>query len=204
MNLARVAAICAIVAIPGLADAGPRDDLIAGMAKCAAVADATARLACYDALNPVVKAAQAEPPPAAAPAAQPPAAETADNRPWYSVDRIFGVAPRDQHTADQFGGENIAPPTPPPGAPATPANMTPPPPLDSISAGVTEYSFTVYGKFIVILDNGQVWEQLQSDSGLAHFMKSGKNTVTISRGALGSYDLVINDASVLFKVKRLK
>jgi hypothetical protein len=202
MNIARAALICAIVAAPVLAAAGPRDELIAGMAKCAAVADATARLACYDALNPVVKAAQAEPPPAAA--APPAATETVDNRPWYSVDRIFGVAPRDQHTAEQFGGEDLAPPTPPPGTPATAANTAPPPPLDSIGAGVSEYSFTVYSKFIVILDNGQIWQQLQSDDGLAHFMKSGKNTVTITRGALGSYNMVINDASMIFKVKRLK
>lgn len=198
MNIARVAAVCAIVVLPGLAHAGAKDDLIAGMAKCAAVADDTARLACYDALNPTVKAAQAEPPAAATTAPQ-----TADNRPWYDPDRIFGVSPRQQTTPAQFGGENLAPPPPPPGTPQT-AENTPPAALDSITATVTDYSFNPYGKFLVILDNGQIWQQLESDSGEAKFLKNGKNTVTISRGFIGSYNLVINDSAALFKVRRLK
>ncbi len=80
----------------------------------------------------------------------------------------------------------------------------PPPELDSITATVQDYSFNPYGKFIVVLDNGQIWQQLESDSDIAHFMKSQKNTVTISRGFIGSYNLVVNDSSVLFKVRRLK
>jgi hypothetical protein len=215
MNIARVAALCAIaLLVPATAQAGPRDDLVAGMAKCAAIADNAARLACFDALTPTVKAAQFEgaPPPvaatapgapgaapsAAAPGAQPP---VADNRPWYSVDRILGVTPREQTRPEQFGGENLAPPPPAPGSPEA-ANQ-PPPPLDSITSGVTEYSLNPYKKFIVILDNGQIWQQLPSDDGIAHFMKGAKNTVVISRGMLESYSLVLNDGAT-FKVRRLK
>ncbi len=149
-----------------------------------------------------MKAAQAEPrptPPAATPPAPP--AETADNRAWYDPSRIFGVSPKQQTTPQQFGGENLDAPPPPPG---TPAAAAPPPALDSITAGVSDYSFNVYDKFLVILDNGQIWQQLPSDSGKARFDKNGKNTVTISRGFIGSYNLVVNDSSLLFKVKRLK
>jgi hypothetical protein len=211
MNIARVAAFCAIALVPAAAQAGPRDDLVAGMAKCAGIADNAARLACFDALTPTLKAAQFEGPsvaaPVTAPSGAPPAAAAgapppvADNRPWYSVDRILGVSPRDQTRPEQFGGENLAPPPPAPGTPEA-ANQ-PPPPLDSITVGVTEYSFNPYKKFIVILDNGQIWQQLPSDDGIAHFMKGAKNSVVIERGMLESYSLILND-SATYKVRRLK
>ncbi len=52
-----------------------------------------------------------------------------------------------------------------------------------------DYSFNPYDKFLVVLDNGQIWQQLESDSGIkAPFHKGEKNTVTISRGFIGSYN----------------
>jgi len=221
MNFYRLAAAAAFLLAPMAAQADPRQDLVDGMAKCAVINDSIDRLSCYDSLYPSVRAAQREapsvagapeaaspamaaaPPPAmapAAPAAAPPAA-AADNRPWYDPGRILGVTPDAQTKPEQFGGENLAPPPPPPGQVA--ANQ-PPPEIDSITATVRDYSFNPYDKFIVVLDNGQIWQQIESDSGVARFMKGGKNSVTISRGLLGSYNLVVNDASVLFKVRRLK
>jgi hypothetical protein len=199
MNIARVGVIAAILLIPSAAGAGPREDLIDGMAKCGAVADSTARLACYDALNPTVKAAQAEPPP---PAAAPPPA--ASGTAWYDPFNVFGTSPKQQVRPEQFGAENLTAPPPPPGQPAPSAAPAAPTPLDSITAGVSDYSFNRYQKFLVVLDNGQIWQQLQSDGGIAHFAKSDQNKVTISRGFLGSYVLSINDSSLQFKVKRLK
>ncbi|MBS0472221.1 MAG: hypothetical protein JSR60_14205 [Proteobacteria bacterium] len=203
MNFARVAALCAIVLTPVLASAGPRDELVDGMAKCAAVTDNAERLACYDALSPTLKAAEAAPPAPVAAAPAPPAAPppVADNRPWYDIDRLVGVPPSEQRTPDQFGSENLKAPPPPAGS-AEAANV-PPPALDSITVGVTEYSFTPFGKFIVILENGQIWQQLQSDGGEARFKRSGKNTVTITRALFGSYSLSLNGDKT-FKVQRLK
>jgi hypothetical protein len=198
MNITRAAVIAAALAVPFAAQADPRQDLVDGMAKCAGIAEGTARLACYDALNPTLKAAQTPPPPVAAP----PAA-AADNRPWYDTDRIFGVSPREQTTPQQFGGENLQAPPPPPGTPQTAAN-TPPPVIDSITATVTDYSFNPYDKFVVFLDNGQIWKQLESDTGTkARFEKGGKNVVVISRGFIGSYNITINDGPV-YKVTRVK
>ncbi|MEI9997353.1 MAG: hypothetical protein WDM91_22350 [Rhizomicrobium sp.] len=211
MKIAPVAFFAALAFIPAAADADPRQDLLDGMAKCAAVAAADSRLACYDALNPALKAAQAEPPPPAAVAPPPPSAPppapaappaVADNRPWYDPGRIFGVNPNEQTTPQQFGSENLAPPAPPPGTPAT-AQNTPPPPLESITAGLSDYSFNAHEKFIVILDDGQIWQQIESDGGKAHF-KSGRNVVTIERGFMGSYNLTINKLPAIYKVKRLK
>ena len=223
MTVYRLAAAAALLLVPVAAQADPRQDLVDGMAKCAAINDSIDRLSCYDSLFPTVRAAQREappvaaapgapqpsmaamPPPALAPAAPaaapPPPAAVVDNRSWYNPGRILGLSPGEQTKPDQFGGENLAPPTPPPGQVA--ANQ-PPPKLDSITAGVSDYSFNPYQKFIVVLDNGQIWQQIESDTGIAHFMKGEKNSVTISRGFIGSYNLVVNDASISFKVRRLK
>ena len=205
MNVARAVLIAAFAAAPCAAQADARQDLIDGMAKCSAIAEGTARLTCYDALNPTLKAAQSAPLPVAA--ATPPsapaataAAPPANNPPWYD---IFGVSPSHQVTPEQFGGEALQAPPPPPGTPRTAAN-TPPPALDSITATVTDYSFNPYEKFVVFLDNGQIWKQLESDSGKARFLKGEKNTVTISRGFVGSYNLVVNDSNMEFKVTRVK
>jgi hypothetical protein len=207
MNIARAVLIAALAAAPYAADADPRQDLVDGMAKCAGIADGTARLSCYDALNPTLKAAQSTPPPVAAmppPAAAPaPPAATADNRPWYDPNRILGVNPREQTAPQQFGGENLQPPPPPPGTPRT-AENTPPPVIESITATVTDYSFNPYDKFVVFLDNGQIWKQLEGDTGTkARFVKGGTNVVVVSRGFIGSYNMTINDGPA-YKVTRVK
>jgi hypothetical protein len=161
------------------------------------VADNTARLACYDALTPQLKAVQAQP--AAAP--PPPPAQAADNRAWYDPDRIFGTSPQQQTRPEQFGGENLAPPPPKPGEAAPPPQ---PEAIDSITAKVTDFAMNPFGRFVVFLDNGQIWKQVEGDSDQAHFRKNGGETVVISRGLLGSYNLVINDAGAAYKVKRVK
>jgi len=199
-----LSALALFILLPVAALADPRQDLIDGMAKCAGVNDGAQRLACYDALNPSLKAAQSEPPPpaAAAPAAPPAmtaaAPPPADNRSWYDPSRIFGVSPNAQTTPQQFGSENLAAPAPKPGEVAAPQA------LDSITANVSDYSFNSSGHFILVLENGQIWRQLQGDTDRAHFDKHGTNTVTISRGMIGSYNLTIGDSVKTFKVERLK
>jgi hypothetical protein len=57
----------------------------------------------------------------------------------------------------------------------------------------------------VFLANGQVWRQLQGDADRARFRTNPKdNTVTISRGAFGSYSLTLNGSDKVFKVTRVK
>jgi hypothetical protein len=200
------AAVLFVVALAAPAAADPRSDLVDGMTKCAAIGDGPARLACYDALNPALKAAQAEPP--ASVAAAVPPAPVAANPPAFDPYRKLGVPTEEQVKPDQFGGEHLAPPPPPPPPPGQVAQApapAAPEAVDSITAGVTDYSFNPYDKFLVILDNGQIWQQLESDEGIkARFSKGGKNTVAISRGLIGSYNMQINDGSAIYKVKRLK
>jgi hypothetical protein len=76
--------------------------------------------------------------------------------------------------------------------------------LDSINAKVTDYAYNPYGRAVVFLDNGQIWQQIQGDTDRVHFRKEETNTVVISRGVLGSYNMVINDSGGAIKVHRVK
>lgn len=192
MNFSRIACAAAIIFVSTGVSAGPRDDLIEGMAKCAAIADNPQRLACYDALAPQLRAAQSAPP------------ESSDNRAWYDPGRIFGVSPSAQTTPQQFGGEALAPPPPPPARPGEPPPPTPPVSLDSITAKVTDYAYNPFGRAVVFLDNGQIWQQLEGDTDRVKFRKGETNTVVISRGALGSYNMVVNDTGSAIKMHRIK
>ncbi len=196
---ARIAAcmLAAVVAgiLPARAEA-PAQDLLEAMGRCSAIADDHARLACYDAVAPRVKDALAVPP-SSLPANRPPTAE--EQRSWFGFDlgSLFGAAPAQQSTPQQFGSDKL----PETHAKEEVAAAT----VDSITAKVTDVAFTPFGKFIVFLDNGQVWRQIEGDADHAIFRKPAKsNTVTIGRGFIGSYNLTINDSARLFKVTRVK
>jgi hypothetical protein len=198
------------------ARAGANDDTIAALGKCAALNDNTARLVCYDKIagrtTTVDAAPQAQPQaqPQAAPQAQaaapaqtaaaaPPASKK-DEESWFGIADWFGsdkVSPAAQTTPRQFGSENLPPPPAAPGA-------QPLEPLDHITASVSDVAFNYLAHFTVFLDNGQIWQQLASDDGKAHFSRGKKDMVTISRGLIGSYNLTIGDHTATFKVKRIK
>ena len=185
------------LAVPALA--GARDDALEAIGKCAAIAEDKARLACYDQLAPQVKSALATPPTAVA-ANRPPTKE--DQESWFGFDigGLFGTKQAPQTKPEQFGQENTDQAKAQQKQAETEGLV-----LDSISAGVTEYAFTPFGKFVVILDNGQVWKQIEGDSDLARFKKTPTdNKITISRGFMGSYSLTINGSAKVYKVTRVK
>jgi hypothetical protein len=199
MNLRNFYGICAAVLMgfPTIALAGPRDDVLEALGKCAAVADDKDRLACYDALTPRVKDALAVPPESLS---HEPTKE--EQKSWFGFDfgaLLNGDGSPKQTTPAQFGSDTVA--APPQAAGAPPPDEE----IESITAGVVDYSFTPFGKFIVFLDNGQIWRQVEGDSDQARFLKNAKdNKVAISRGMIGSYNLQINDSARIFKVKRVK
>ena len=205
-----VLAVFLLAAFP--ARAGAADDVIAAIGKCAALTDDAARLACYDNVAGRTKTVEAAPqtqpvpqapPQAAAPArtaAAPPASKE-DDESWFGIADWFGsdkVSPAAQTTPRQFGSENLPPPPAAPGAPP------PLEPLDHITASVSDFAYNPFGRFVVFLDNGQIWQQLQGDTDQAHFSKNQKDQITISRGILGSYNLEIVGHNGLYKVKRIK
>lgn len=188
--------------LSGTAQAGPRDDVLAAMGKCAALADDKARLACYDGLAPRLRDALNAPPQTLD---HPPTKEEQESWFGFNLGNWFGgsTPPAAQTTPEQFGADKV-PVAPPTGSEQGTASAAPPQPeeIDSITAAVTDYSINPFGKFIVFLDNGQVWREIDSDP--AHFNKGSTNTVTIERGILGSYNLHINDGNKTYKVTRIK
>jgi len=191
----RIAAVtCALlVGLPFAARAETTAETLRALDQCAALADEHQRLGCFDQLGPQVKAALAR----MGTNPGPPTAQEQKN--WFGFDLggLFGSAPAQQTTPEKFGSEAL--PAPPP----VPGEAPPPEAIDHITAKVTDFSYTPFGKFIIFLDNGQVWRQVEGDSDKAEFERSG-NTVTIERAVLGSYSLMINSSSKTYKVKRVK
>jgi hypothetical protein len=61
------------------------------------------------------------------------------------------------------------------------------------------------GRLVLVLDNGQVWQQLEG--GVLRCAPRGKLAqmqVRISRGLFGSYNLQFAGHNVLYKVRRVK
>ena len=199
-SLAAFVAVFLLAALPARAD----DDLATAVGRCAALSDNTARLVCYDKaagrpttieVAPQVQAS----PPAQTAAGAPPAKDEGES--WFGIADWFGsdkASPALQTTPKQFGSENLSAP------PAAPGTPTPPEPLDQITATLADFAYNPYGRFVAFLDNGQIWQQLEADTNQARFSKSPKDKVTISRGFMGSYNLVIDGHNGLFKVKRIK
>ncbi|MGN6515477.1 MAG: hypothetical protein ACTHLR_06515 [Rhizomicrobium sp.] len=186
------------LALASAAAAGPRDDILEALGKCAKITDNSQRLDCYDGLAPRLRDALNTPPDRIT---HPPTKEEEESWFGFNLDNFFGSAPSNQTTPQAFGADKLAQ-TAPAGSAAAEQE---PNAIDSISAGVTDYSFTPYKKFIVFLDNGQVWRQIEGDTGQARFQRQAKdNTVTIERGAFGSYDMHINDGNQDYKVTRVK
>lgn len=151
---------------------------------------------------PVAEAQPAAPqvaPPPAQVAAVPPAAPHTQSGSWYDPTSWFGkTAPElaSKNPAD-FGAEAI-----PQSSSAGASDESEP--LQQIQSNIATVSFAPNGRFIVTLANGQVWRQLDGDVGKARFEKNGHYAATISRGALGSYNLAVNDGDTIYKVRRLK
>jgi hypothetical protein len=181
-------------AVMAPAAADPRGDLLNAMNKCVAITGDKERLACYDALKPQLQAAIAEP-----------AAQVAkkEGTSWFGLDHIFGSSTETPQTEPkQFGSDRLPPEAQ---AKVNPPQATATKELDSITATLTDYALTPTNRFIVFLDNGQVWQEIEGDTGQAHFKKNPKeNTVTITRALFGSYALTLNGLNQTYKVKRMK
>jgi len=206
MKSSPLAALAVLLLASLPAYAGAADDVVVAIGKCAALNDNTARLVCYDKIAgrtttiEVAPQAQVQATPPAQTAAAAPAAQK-DEESWFGIADWFGsdkASPSAQATPKQFGSESLPPPPVAPGAPP------PVEPLDHITAAVSDFAYNPFGRFVVFLDNGQIWQQLQGDTDQAHFSKSTKDQITISRGLLGSYNLEIVGHNGLYKVKRIK
>jgi len=167
-----------LAAAPAYADV--TRDALEAFAKCAEISDPTERLKCFDAAVPGAKSVLA-------PAAQP-AKESGGFLEWFGLSR----PPKPVTTPEQFGK---------PPEPAVDETKE----LNEITATVIEFAKTAKGRAVFILDNGQVWRQLDADSTEVFNIPPESGTkVLIEKGFLGSYNLTINGRTGLIKVSRLK
>ncbi|HUH95603.1 MAG TPA: hypothetical protein VL742_20990 [Casimicrobiaceae bacterium] len=169
----------------GLLAAGPahadatRDALIE-MTKCAEIVDSTERLKCFDAAVPHAKNALSAPAPQA---------KEKSLLDWFGFGRP---------TAPVTKPEDFGKPAPEPAAGSAEE-------ITAIKATVIEFARTLRGKCLFVLDNGQVWRQLDADSTPVRDPEEGSTLrVTIETGVLNSYNLTIEGRNAMIKVMRLK
>jgi hypothetical protein len=87
-----------------------------------------------------------------------------------------------------------------PGPPFRPANN---PARFPVVSQIRSFSFDQLGTFTIVLANGQIWRQLSGDTNNADNLKVN-DMITISRGAIGSYNLQIGKHPKYFKVTRVR
>jgi hypothetical protein len=157
-----------------VADASPEQASLS----CAAIADDSSRLACYDALWRDAGAPSSAKAVAPVPAA---GAAVATQAPASAVDPVddFGLSEAAKRARDP--------------AQAEPANS-------SISGVVTAVRRQPAGELIVTLESGQVWTQITVDT---RARVAVGDTVTIRRAALGSFMLVTANRYAT-RVRRVK
>jgi hypothetical protein len=164
------------IAIPAYAD--PARDALAEVAKCVDVADSAERLKCFDRAAALAKTALA-----------PPSQPTGEKRSfldWFG----FSKPPAPPKTAEEYGKH----------APTSDADG-----ITSITANVIEFARTPRGLSVFILENGQIWRQLDGDTSVVRDPAPGTPMkVTVENGFLGSYNLTIEGRNGLIKVTRLK
>jgi hypothetical protein len=177
-------AALSITAVP--ASAGPRDDVIGTLVKCADLTDKAARLDCYDQAAPQLRAAAQAPapppPPAAVQAAEPAPAPVSQQGGSFDP---FGGSPQGP-SAQQMAYQPIG------------AEILP------VTIGVTDYAIAPNGSFSVTLDNGQVWRERNEHYDHPSFRSDAKNVVMIERGMIGGYNLYLKGDGKPYKVLREK
>lgn len=164
-------------------------DLAGGLSQCATLSDGGQRLACFDRLAASIAAAPL--------AATPVAPNTAAQSPTAGV---AAVAPEPVVPAQ---APAATPATQPAAAPAASERFglelqqAPVEQLEQIRATVVKRKKDPYGKWVITLDNGQVWKQSESTS-----FSFASDQVTIERGLLGAFYLRADGQNKTIKVKR--
>jgi len=172
---------------PGLAWADAREDVVSGIARCAYLTDDRQWLDCYYGNAQPMRAWLGLPP---APQSQ---LKLLSDQPKSSVPpaTVTRAAvgsgpppmPKKSGIFDVFGGDYVV-----------------------RRATVRSYDVTRNGFTITLLD-GQVWQQTEDDA-LNHPVRweqpASNMRVSISQGAMRSFNLVMNDESVHHKVKRVR
>ena len=174
---------------PNLALADPREDVVAGLTRCAALADDRQWLDCYYG------------------AAQPMRSQ-------------LGLSPAPQAQLKLLEAQPRAAALPIPATVSRAAARTGPPPMpkstgifnvwggDDVinNAPVKSYELTKSG-FVLTLNDGQVWAQTEDDANkrpVRWRQPASAMRVSISQGAMGTFNMVVGDENRQHKVKRVR
>jgi hypothetical protein len=176
----RVAVALAMLALAGTAEAGTREDVLSRIARCGAITDDHTWLNClYGAAQPM-RSQLGLPPAPSTQTSLVPAASAASPR--FSAPVPAANAPQESggFFSRLLGGEKV---------------------LTDIK--LTDYYFNPQGFFVVTLANGQIWEQ--QDGPSVHWRgPASQYMISISKGAVGSFNLTVADEGVLYKVHRIR
>ncbi len=188
--LAAVASLLATASVQG----GTREDVLAAMQRCSALQDDRSWLECTYGAQQIMRAKLGLPP---APDYQqrlvPPASQPVTARPYVasgSPPPVSTIAPRTTVAS--------APPTRHRGSFMQILGGSAPPVAASPLVSV---QYDKQGAFIVTLENGQVWRQADVEDGVKARFRVGER-VTITPGALWSYNLKTENNPHAFKVER--
>lgn len=182
--------LAAVVLAIAPAQADPARDALAKMAKCADIAAAIERLQCYDQAAAEAKTAMSAPA-EAVPQQQVATAEEDEG----GILSWFGLEGKKPVTKPEEFGK--------PPAPA--ATASGPKEITEISSNVVELARNAYGRSIFILDNGQVWKQIDGDTTEVRDPSKGETMkVTIEKSLFGSFSLAIEGRRGIVKVRRVK
>ena len=171
------------------AAANPARDALTAVAKCVDIASTAERLQCFDAAAPAAKTVLAD-------AEKQALARQQEEESGGGVLAWFGFAPeaRPVTRPEDFGVTNL--PANSPGAPVA---------ITEISAKVVEHAKNALGRTLFILDNGQVWKQIDGDTTeLNHRASEGQMSVRIEKAFMGSFSLYVDGKNIKLKVRRIK
>jgi len=179
--------LSAVFAAPALA--GPREDSLAGISRCAALPDDRTFLDCiYGAVQPLRGELGLPPALAAQQRLVPPA---------------YQAAPR---YAPPPSAQAAMPPAPPPAQPASSGGGL----LDNVFSGssglrMASYSFDRRGQFTVTLSDGSVWRQDSNDTNVAHFAgKASEYPVSLHPTETGKARMDVRGEDGTFLVQRVR
>jgi hypothetical protein len=124
------------------------------------------------------------------------------------IDRCRTIADAAQRLACFDRGAAAPAPVPQPrtedfGKP--PPQISEAPPVSAVSARLREFARTARGRAVFVLDNGQTWRQIDGDTSSVPEPAAGESPrVTVERGILDSYNLMIEGRAGMVKVRRLQ
>ena len=209
-----VVAIAALMVAASTAQAGPKEDAIDALMKCADIADKAARSDCFDAAIPQLRAAAQPPMPVATIA--PPASATAPatqaeaSAPASATPAVAAAPPpAEQPQEDASSGSGLLASLNPFGAdhPPSPQQMAYQgmgQEILPVAIGVAKFGPSDAGGFEITLDNGQVWRERNEHYDIPPWRSDERNIVYIERGMLGGYNLYLRPFGKMYKVVRVK